>query len=124
MTAAPRGPFPWKVSFAMNRSVRLWHAISGLLVPVLLVSLGGCCTTCRTPWDYCSAVIGPDCGPNCDFGARYNSRFHPMYGTPPTTPLEPTPAATEGEAPAKVEPSPEVEPIPDDDFRLPSDSAF
>jgi hypothetical protein len=111
----------------MNRFVHPPHALGRrlVLVPVLLALIAGCCTTCQTPWDYCNAVIGPDCGPNCDFGARYNSRFHPMYGTPPTTPLEPTPAAAEGEQPPeKVEPSPAAEPLPDDDFRLPSDSAL
>jgi hypothetical protein len=56
---------------------------------------------CQSPWDYCNAVLGANGTPNCNFGARYNSQFAPMNGTPPTTPIQPTPAAAkEGDAEA------------------------
>lgn len=36
------------------------------------------CSMCCSPFDYCAPVAGPDGAPNCDFGARRNSAFHPM----------------------------------------------
>jgi hypothetical protein len=47
---------------------------------------------CQSPWDYCNAVLDGSGTPNCNFGARYNSSFAPMNGTPPTTAVAPTPA--------------------------------
>ncbi len=102
----------------MNRSARL-------ALPVLLLALAGCCTTCQTPWDYCNAVLGPGGCPNCDFGARYGSLFHPMYGTPAATPLTPTPADSSAEPVEPAAPD-EYAPAPayDDPFPLEDDSAF
>jgi hypothetical protein len=60
---------------------------------VLPVVLSGCGAMCQSPWDYCSAVVGPGGTPNCDFGARAGSAFAPMGGTPVTTARGPTPAA-------------------------------
>lgn len=99
-----------------------------LALPVVVLALAGCCTTCQTPWDYCSAVLGPSGCPNCDFGARYGSLFHPMYGTPATTPISPTPAvATDAndaaEAPSGEAPLP-ADSMPDDTFQFPTDSEF
>lgn len=76
------------------------------LVAVFAASLAGCAPMCQSPWDYCNAVLGGNGTPNCNFGARYNSQFAPMNGTPPTTPIQPTPAvANEGEdAPEPMEP--------------------
>ncbi len=67
------------------------------LAAVLMMSLAGCTAMCQTPWDYCNAVVDGSGTPNCNFGARYNSKYAPMYGTPPTTPVEPTPAAVADE---------------------------
>lgn len=62
------------------------------LAAMLSFSLAGCTAMCQSPWDYCNAVLDGSGTPNCNFGARYNSSFAPMNGTPPTTPIEPTPA--------------------------------
>lgn len=62
------------------------------LAAVLVATLAGCAPMCQSPWDYCSAVLGCNGTPNCNFGARYNSQFVPMNGTPPTTPVQPKPA--------------------------------
>ena len=66
------------------------HAI-GYLVLALVMALTGC-RLCQNPWAYCASVIGPSGSPNCDFGARANSAFHPMDGSPSTTPVGPTAA--------------------------------
>lgn len=80
------------------------RAISALAATCIL-SLAGCTAMCQSPWDYCNAVLDGSGTPNCNFGARYNSAFAPMNGTPSTTPVEPTPA--EGE-PAEPEQEPAV----------------
>ncbi len=77
----------------------------------LVVAIAGCAPMCQSPWDYCNAVINPNGHPNCNYGARYNSTFAPMYGTPPTTPVEPTPALEQQRAEAAEEP---LEPLPSD----------
>ncbi len=63
-----------------------------LLGAALVTAATGCAPMCQSPWDYCNAVKGPCGGPNCNFIARYNSRFAPMYDTATTESLEPTPA--------------------------------
>jgi hypothetical protein len=76
------------------------------LAAVFVAALAGCAPMCQSPWDYCNAVLGGNGTPNCNFGARYNSQFVPMNGTPPTTPIQPTPAAAkqgETEAPQPLE---------------------
>jgi len=72
---------------------RLTAAVAGLVLAVV----SGCAPMCQTPFDYCNAVLNPNGCPNCDFGARYGSRFHPMNGTPPTTPITPTPATPDAD---------------------------
>ncbi len=84
------------------------------LAAVLLAVASGCTAMCQTPYDYCNAVINPNGCPNCNFGARYGSRFAPMFGTPATTPLEPTTAS----GPAGVE---ESAPTPSDRQELYND---
>lgn len=76
---------------------------------VLLAAATGCAPMCQSPWDYCNAVTGPNGTPNCNFIARYNSRYAPMNDVAVETgALEPTPAF-EGEGvttePSYVEPS-------------------
>jgi hypothetical protein len=51
--------------------ISLWTLI------VMTAALSGC-SMCCSPFDYCAPVAGPDGAPNCDFGARRNSAFHPM----------------------------------------------
>ncbi len=75
------------------------------LVAVFAASLAGCAPMCQSPWDYCNAVLGCNGTPNCNFGARYNSQFAPMNGTPPTSPVQPTPAVVKEGADAQpIEP--------------------
>lgn len=81
------------------------------LAALLVAALAGCAPMCQSPWDYCNAVINPNGCPNCNFGARYNSSFVPMNGTPATTPIEPTPATEEARERASEEP---LEPSPSD----------
>ncbi len=92
------------------------------LAAILTFSLAGCTAMCQSPWDYCNAVLD-GCGtPNCNFGARYNSTFAPMNGTPATTPIEPTPAdgaptdagepATAGDEPGEITDN-YLEPLPE-----------
>jgi hypothetical protein len=75
----------------------------------LLAALTGC-AMCRNPFDYCGPVVGPSGCPNCDFGARRGSIFAPMDGTPATTALEPTPAASPSDAPPSDQPQDETPP--------------
>jgi len=72
---------------------------------------------CQCPFDYCGPVAETDGLPNCDFGARRGSAFHPMDGdlgesaaAEPTL-AEPTPAYDAG-------PSEEL-PIPDEALPVP-----
>lgn len=51
--------------------------ISLVALIVLAAALSGC-SMCCNPFDYCAPIAGPDGRPNCDFGARRNSAFHPM----------------------------------------------
>lgn len=51
--------------------ISLWALI------VMTAALSGC-SMCCSPFDYCAPIAGPDGAPNCDFGARRNSAFHPM----------------------------------------------
>lgn len=86
-------------------------SLLSLAVLALMAAISGC-PMCQNPWDYCNAVIGPRGCPNCDFGARAGSKFHPMGVTPPTTEIGPTPAGApegESEAPAPVEESPPLD---------------
>ena len=51
---------------------------------ILLVALLCGCRICQSPYDYCTAVTGPDgCPCFCDFGARMNSVYSPPAGSPP-----------------------------------------
>ena len=59
------------------------------LAAILVISQAGCTSMCQSPWDYCNAVLDGSGTPNCNFGARYNSSFAPMNGTPPTTAVAP-----------------------------------
>lgn len=45
---------------------------------------------CQSPFDYCAPTVPQGGCPNCDFGARRGSMFHPTDGTPATTPVTPT----------------------------------
>ena len=91
------------------------------LAAMLTFSLAGCTAMCQSPWDYCNAVLDGSGTPNCNFGARYNSAFAPMNGTPPTTAIEPTPAdgaPTDGGEPAAGDEPGEItdnylEPLPE-----------
>jgi len=89
-------------------------SLAGIAV-VFAAALAGCAPMCQSPWDYCNAVINPSGCPNCNFGARYNSQFVPMNGTPPTTPIAPTPALEEARDAASEQP---LEPSPSDRDRL------
>jgi hypothetical protein len=70
----------------------------------ILAAATGCAPMCQSPWDYCNAVNGPHGTPNCNFIARYNSRYAPMYDT--SAALEPTPAAEEDELPMPASAAP------------------
>jgi hypothetical protein len=61
----------------MNTSLRSAFAI-------VLVALVCGCRICQSPFDYCTAVVGPDGHPCfCDFSARMNSVYSPPPGAPP-----------------------------------------
>jgi len=69
----------------------------------LVASMAGC-AMCQNPFDYCAPVIEPDGCPNCDFGARRGSQFHPMAGTGNAERLTPRPADADKYAPAANNP--------------------
>ena len=56
---------------------------------LMLAALCAGCAMCQSPFDYCAPVVPPRGCPNCDFGARRGSLFHPQDETPPTTPVAP-----------------------------------
>ncbi len=80
------------------------------------------CRMCQTPFDYCAPVLrGPQGCPNCDFGARSGSMFHPMEdGTPPITPLTPTPIQPEASPPPVTNEAPGPEPPEASELPAPS----
>ncbi len=89
-----------------------------------LVALACGCRMCMTPFDYCAPVMRPGGCVNCDFGARSGSLFHPMEdGTPPVTPLTPTPIQPESSPPPVTNEAPgPSEPAPYDGGELPAPS--
>jgi hypothetical protein len=80
-----------------------------LALCVLLAGSAGC-RMCQSPFDYCASVIGPCGTPNCDWGARAGSVYHPQdEGTPATKPrrgptLAPTTAPAQPSQPPQQPP--------------------
>jgi hypothetical protein len=93
--------------------------ISVLAMIVITAALSGC-SMCCSPFDYCAPVSGRDGRPNCDFGARRGSAFHPMDesadtydSSVETDEAGPTPAAA---SPSYDNAGPQELPTPSDTF--------